>query len=50
MLVSESGEDARIDLRDNVTGGRITLQLASQHAALAVVGKNEKRVIVKYGF
>ena len=50
VLVSESGEDARIDLRDNVTGGRITLQLASQHAALAVFGKNEKRVIVKYGF
>ena len=50
VLVSDSADDARIDLRDKVTGGHLTLQLASQHAALAVVGKKEKRVIAKYGF
>jgi hypothetical protein len=50
VLVSDSVDDVKIDLRDTLTGTRLTLPLASQHAALAVIGKQEKSVIAKYGF
>jgi hypothetical protein len=50
VMTSESADDAKIDLRDKLTGVRLTLQLAGQHAALALIGKQEKRVISKYGF
>ncbi len=50
VFVSDSSGDAKIDLRDSLTGTRLTLSLASQHAALAVIGKHEKRVVTKYGF
>jgi len=41
---------AKIDLRDHSTGARLTLELPAQHAAIAVVGKKEGRVIARYGF
>lgn len=47
---SESTENAEIDIRDKTTGVRLTFQLAGQHAALALIGKQEKRVIARYGF
>jgi hypothetical protein len=50
VITSDSADDAKIDLRDILTGVRLTLQLPAQHAALAVIGKQEKRVIAKYGF
>jgi hypothetical protein len=50
VMVSDAAEDARIDLRDKLTGVRLTLQLPAQHAAIAVVGKREKNVVAKYGF
>ncbi len=50
ILESENAEDAAIDLRDAVTGARLTLKLPSQHAAIALIGKHEKAVIAKYGF
>jgi hypothetical protein len=50
VLVSDSSDDAKVDLRDTLTGTRLTLPLASQHAALAVIGKQEKSVVAKYGF
>ena len=37
-------------LRDGLTGASLTLQLAAQHAAIAVIGRKEKAVIAKYGF
>lgn len=49
ILVSDSAENASIDLRDKTTGVRITLNLPAEHAALALVGKKEKTVIAKYG-
>jgi hypothetical protein len=50
VITSERADDTRIDLRDKVTGVRVTLQLPAQHAALALIGKQEKAVIATYGF
>ena len=50
VLVSDSADDAKVDLRDTLTGTRLTLPLASQHAAIAVIGKHEKGVVARYGF
>lgn len=50
ILESESADDAAIDLRDSLTGTRLTLKLSAQHAAIALIGKQEKGVIAKYGF
>ena len=50
VMISDAAEDAKIDLRDKTTGVRLTLQLRSQHAAIAVIGKREKTVLAKYGF
>ncbi len=50
VMISDAAEDAKIDLRDKTTGVRLTLQIPSQHAAIAVIGKKEKAVGAKYGF
>jgi hypothetical protein len=50
ILESENASDATIDLRDAATGARLTLELPAQHAALALIGKQTKAVIDKYGF
>jgi hypothetical protein len=50
VLVSDSADDASVDLRDNLTGARLTLTLKSQHAAVALIDKQSKFVIAKYGF
>ncbi|PYT91474.1 MAG: hypothetical protein DMG36_18180 [Acidobacteria bacterium] len=50
ILESENAADTAIDLRDAVTGARLTLKLQAQHAALALIGKQEKAVIARYGF
>ena len=49
VIASDASSDAKIDLRDKLTGVRLTLTLPSQHAALALIGKKEKQVIAKYG-
>ncbi|HMK22636.1 MAG TPA: hypothetical protein VK466_09895 [Terriglobales bacterium] len=50
VMTSESAEDAKVDIRDKTTGARLRLNLAGQHAAMALVGKREKTVVAKYGF
>jgi hypothetical protein len=50
IMASESADDTKIDLRDNFTGVRFSLQLPSQHAAIALISKKNKSVIAKYGF
>jgi hypothetical protein len=50
VFVSDAAQDARIDLHDKITGARLSLVLPSQRAAIAVIGKREKSVVVKYGF
>jgi len=50
VMVSDAAEDATIDLRDKLTGARLSLLLPAQHAGIAVIGKREKDVVAKYGF
>jgi hypothetical protein len=50
VMESDSADDAKIDLRDKLTGTRVTLTLPAQHAALAVVAKQTKSVVAKYGY
>jgi len=50
VMVSDDAEEATVDLRDRLTGARLTLRLPAQHAAIAVIGKREKTVVAKYGF
>jgi hypothetical protein len=50
ILESENAEDVAIDLRDGITGTRVTLKLPAQHAAIALIGKQERSIIARYGF
>jgi hypothetical protein len=50
VMESDSADDTNIDLRDKFTGTRVTLRLPAQHAALALVGKQAKAVVAKYGY
>jgi hypothetical protein len=50
VLASDSADDAQISIQDNTTGARISFQLASQHAALAVISRKNKKLISQYGF
>jgi len=50
ILESENADDASVDLRDSLTGARLILKLGAQHAALALIGKQEKDIIARYGF
>jgi hypothetical protein len=50
VVVSDGADDAKVDLRDKLTGAHLTIPLASQHAALAVIGKQSKGVVAKYGY
>ncbi len=50
VMASDSAEDVNIDLRDGKTGTRLKVALSSQHAAMALIGLQDKTVIAKYGF
>jgi hypothetical protein len=50
VFVSDSANDAAISLRDQMTGVPLTFSLPAEHAAIAVIGKKEKKVVAKYGF
>jgi len=50
ILESENVKDTPIDLRDGFIGARLTLTLPAQHAALALIDKQGKNVIARYGF
>jgi hypothetical protein len=50
VFVSDSAADARIQLQDLATGVRLDFKLPSQHAAMAVLGKKEKKLLARYGF
>ena len=50
VMASESVADTKVDFRDKLTGVRVTLQLSGQRAAMALIGKQQKSVIAKYGF
>ena len=50
VFLSDSAEDAHLSIQDSETGTPIAFTLPAQHAAIAVIGKKERRVIAKYGF
>lgn len=50
VFVSDASDDAKIDLRDQATGTQLTFALPAQHAAIAVISKEEKKLVAKYGF
>jgi hypothetical protein len=50
VFVSDAATDTPINLHDQQTAAQITFILRTQHAAIAVVGKKEKKVVAKYGF
>jgi hypothetical protein len=50
VMTSESAEDSSVDLRDTLTGVRLSVPLRAGRAALAVIGKKQKAVVAKYGF
>ena len=50
VFVSDSATDSNINLRDLATGTPIAFSLPAEHAAIAVVGKKEKKIVAKYGF
>lgn len=50
VFVSDSDRDAAINIRDQGTGVALEFQLHAQHAAIAVIGKKEHKVVAQYGF
>ena len=50
VMISDAATDTSISLRDQSTGVSLAFTLPAEHAAIAIVGKKEKRVIAKYGF
>jgi hypothetical protein len=50
LMISDTADDSQIDLRDKLTGTRITLPLSAQHAAIAIVSKKERSVVAKLVF
>ena len=49
-MISDSADDATVDLRDQATGVALKLQLVGQHAAMALISKQARAVVAKYGF
>jgi hypothetical protein len=50
VFVSDSANDTNISLRDQATGVPLAFTLPAEHAAIAVVGKKEKKIVARYGF
>jgi len=50
VLASDSADDTAINLRDQATGTPLTFSLPSEHAAIAVISKKDKKIVAKYGF
>lgn len=50
IMTSESADGAAVDLRDKSTGVRLSVKLVAQHAAMALIGRQKKAVLAKYGF
>jgi hypothetical protein len=50
VFISDSANDTNISLRDQATGVPLTFTLRAEHAAIAVIGKKEKKIVARYGF
>ena len=50
VIVSDSGDDATINIRDESTGVTLAFRLRRERAAMAVIDKKQKKIVAKYGF
>jgi hypothetical protein len=50
VFVSDSDQDAAINIRDQAIGVPLAFHLPAQHAAIAVIEKKDRRVVARYGF
>ncbi len=50
VFESESNQDANLNLKDATTGANVDVHLPNQRAALAIIDKNTKQTVAKYGF
>src|SRR5215469_8228335 len=50
VMVSDSARDATINIRDEHTGVILTFSLPREHAAIALIDKQQKKIVAKYGF
>ena len=50
VFISDSADDTNISLRDQATGVPLIFTLRAEHAAIAVIGKKEKKIVARYGF
>ncbi|MGC1646130.1 MAG: hypothetical protein WA741_09905 [Candidatus Sulfotelmatobacter sp.] len=50
VLVSDSANATNISLRDQATGVPLSFTLLAEHAAIAVIGKKERKIVAHYGF
>ncbi len=50
VLVSDTDTASDISIRDQATGVPLAVHLPAEHAAMALIGKKERKTLVKYGF
>jgi len=50
IFVSDSADPAAINLRDQTTGVALLFSLPAERAAIALIGKRERKIVAKYGF
>jgi hypothetical protein len=50
VFLSDSANDTNISLRDQATGVPLAFTLPAEHAAIAVIEKEGKKIVARYGF
>jgi len=50
VMVSDSAENAAINIRDMSTGVTLAFSLPHEHAAVALIDKKQKKIVARYGF
>ena len=50
VIVSDSGDDVPVSIRDESTGVSVALTVRREHAAIAVIDKRQRKIVAKYGF
>ncbi len=50
VVTSENAAPAQITLRDKLTGVQLNFVLAPERAAIALISKEKRAVVAKYGF
>jgi hypothetical protein len=49
VIMSDADTGAQVRLRDKVTGTDLALQVPAFHAAIALITKQEKKLVATYG-